>query len=255
MVPPIKIKQFKSAKALFRHIGKNAQKYRRNIATYTTGKGRQFKYTELECSCTREISFTDNKDAKVQLSLKLNGRWKAWVHIKQSTIPNAGNGLFPSHKFMPGDNVGIFLGRKLGNRDISNRQYSNYAMEDRDPCDRKGKMMHWYFMSQFINHGNYTVANIRFDPGFQSVCTKITNKDMEFLFDYQRQIFCKTCYEYRKTGGYIQWKRVETKITTKGVTGKCSHCLSRKNKLILRECNKCQKRLCVDCYDKLQKSF
>jgi hypothetical protein len=255
MVPSNRNKQFNSAKTLFRHIGKNVQRDRRYIVTYATGKGRQLKYTELGRSSTTDISFTDKQDTEVQLSIKINGRWKAWVHTKHSTIPNAGYGLFPSHKFMPGDNVGIFLGRKLRNHAISNHQYSNYAMEDCDPCDRKGKMMHWYFMNQFINHGNYTVANIRFDPSLHSFCTKILEKDNEFLMDYQRPIFCKSCHEYRKTVGLTKRKRVKTRKTRKGVTGKCSHCLSGTDKLILRECRKCQKKLCIDCYDKLQKSF
>jgi len=144
------------------------------------------------------------------------------------------------------------MGRRLSTEEMSNNHHSNYAMDDIEPCNSGGKMQHYYFLAQMINHGNYTVANIRFDEDYNGYCCKDVDNDKEFFLDYQRPIYCETCWEYREKCNVLKLRPVMAKITTQGVKGKCSMCKSREQKLILRECPKCFKRLCANCYDSLQ---
>jgi len=147
------------------------------------------------------------------------------------------------------------MGRKLSIEELNNKKYSKYAMENVDPCDKKGRKSHWYYLSHLINHGNYLVANLQFEPNLVAHCIKPLGQHMEFFVDYQRPIFCKKCHEHRKESGVIKWKRVETKNLARGTMGKCCKCKSTKIKVIVKECKKCHKKLCIDCYDYFQKSI
>ena len=240
-----------SSHSLFQEISENAEYYRRKMTTPNSSKGKWYKYTDTDNN-SQEISFQTNSSVNVELSLKINGCWEPWVYVKESTIENGGKGLFSSRKFKLGDTVTYFMGRKLSIEELNNKKYSKYAMENVDPCDKKGRKSHWYYLSHLINHGNYLVANLQFEPNLVAHCIKPLGQHMEFFTDYQRPIFCKKCHEHRKESGVIKWKRVETKISARGTMGKCRKCKSTKNKLIARECKKCQKKLCIYCYDHFQ---
>jgi hypothetical protein len=244
----------KTASDLFEHISENAEYFRQKMLKTTTSEGQWYKYTDRDNN-SQEISFAGNRSANVELSLKIKGRWVPWVYVNDSTIENGGKGLFSSRKFKLGDTVTYFMGRKLSIEELNNKKYSKYAMENVDPCDKKGRKSHWYYLSHLINHGNYLVANLQFEPNLVAHCIKPLGQHMEFFVDYQRPIFCKKCHEHRKESGVIKWKRVETKNLARGTMGKCCKCKSTKIKVIVKECKKCHKKLCIDCYDYFQKSI
>jgi len=243
----------KDAASLFRHISLNAEQYQRIIRISNTPLVHFIRYGDKDNNLEK-ICFKTNPNAKVQLSLKVNGRWESWLYVDKSTIKNAGRGVFAARIFEVDDPVGTFMGRKLSKEDLENKTHSEYALSNIDPCDHKGNQMHWYFFGHLMNHGNYTVANINVEPNLASFCTKRVLEDMEFLLDYKRPIFCKKCHEHRKVFGMKKRKRVKTKISVEGAIGKCRQCKSSKSKLVARECKKCGKKLCLDCYDKLQTS-
>jgi len=242
-----------TASSLFEHISKHSDHYERVLRNSNKFRGRWFRYGDKDNNL-KDITFKRKPNAKVQLSLKVKGRWEPWLYVDKSTIKNAGRGVFAARIFEPEDPVSTFMGRKLSKKDLESKNHSEYAMTNIDPCDKKGKQTHWYFFGHLMNHGNYTVANINFEPNLASYCTKRVNKDKEFLLDYKRPIFCKKCHEYRKVSGLIKRKRIKTKISREGTIGKCSNCKSSKEKLVARECKNCGKKLCIDCYDKLQTS-
>jgi hypothetical protein len=95
-------------------------------------------------------------------------------------------------------------GKKLTSEELCNNDFSKYALADIDPCDTRRNKMHWFYLSQFINHGNYTVANICFETNLVSHCIKPLCEDMELFVDYRRPIYCKKCVEYRKVAGKIK---------------------------------------------------
>jgi len=244
----------KTASDLFDHISENAEYYRRKMLTTNTLEGQWYKYTDTDNN-SQEISFASNADANVELLLKIKGEWVPWVYVKDSTIENAGKGLFCSKNFELGETVIIFMGRKLTSEELCNNDFSKYALADIDPCDTRRNKMHWFYLSQFINHGNYTVANICFETNLVSHCIKPLCEDMELFVDYRRPIYCKKCVEYRKVAGKIKLRRVETKASAKGDLGNCNRCKPKREKLLARACKKCHKKLCIDCYDQFQISL
>jgi hypothetical protein len=245
-LPPMR-----NAKSLFEAISKNAQHYRREMACQNTGKGQWFRYCDKE-NKLEQISFESKPNAKVQLSLKINGQWKPWLYVDESTIENAGYGVFPERTFEVDDYVSYFMGRKLSKEELENKLFSEYALSNIDPCDNEGQQMHWYLLSHLFNHGNYTIANIRFESNLVLRCIKRVTRDKECLVDYQRPIFCKKCHEYKRVSGIVKRKRVKTRISDEGTIGKCRECKCKTKKLIARECKNCRRQLCLDCYDKFQ---
>ena len=243
-----------TASNLFEHISENAEYYRQKMLETTTSEGQWYKYTDRDNN-SQEISFAGNRSANVELSLKIKGRWVPWVYVNDSTIENGGKGLFCSKNFALRETAMIYMGRKLTSEELNNNDFSKYAMADVDPCDRRRNMTHWFYLSQYINHGNYTVANICFETNLVAHYIKPLSEDMELFVDYQRPIYCKKCNEYRKVLMVTKLKRVETKRTAIGEIGYCIRCKPKKSKLLARECKKCHKKLCIDCYDHFQISL
>jgi hypothetical protein len=243
-----------TASNLFEHISENAEYYRQKMLETTTSEGQWYKYTDRDNN-SQEISFAGNRSANVELSLKIKGRWVPWVYVNDSTIENGGKGLFCSKNFALRETAMIYMGRKLTSEELNNNDFSKYAMADVDPCDRRRNMTHWFYLSQYINHGNYTVANICFETNLVAHYIKPLSEDMELFVDYQRPIYCKKCVEYRKVAGTTKLRRVETKVSAKGDIGNCNRCKPKTEKLLARECKKCHKKLCIDCYDYFQISL
>ena len=103
-----------------------------------------------------------------------------------------------------------------------------------------------------INHGNYTVANIRSDGDKNGYCCRDVDDDKEFLLDYQQLMHCDSCWEYKEKWNELMKRWVIVKVSKQGLKGECSMCKSREERLIIRECPQCPKQLCSICYDKLQ---
>jgi len=240
-----------NAKHLFNDISKRPQYYRRQIARPKSSDEQWYRYSDKN-NKLQDIAFETNPNAKVQLSLRINGRWEPWLYVDKSSIENAGKGVYSERTFELDDDVNLFMGRKLSKKELNSKRFSEYAMRNIDPCDKKGRQLHWYFLGHLINHGNYTVANIRFHKNLISRCIKRVTPDKEFLTDYQRPIFCTRCHEFRKENGIIKRKRVQTKVLAEGAIGKCRECKLATDKLVVRECKGCRKKLCVDCYDRFQ---
>jgi hypothetical protein len=241
----------RSAKGIFKDISKKSQYYRRVMEITKSSEKKWYRYSDKDNNL-KDVSFKTKPNAKVQLSLKINGRWEPWLYVDKSSIENAGRGVYSERTFEVDDCVNVFMGRKLTREELNSKKFSEYAMTNIDPCDKKARKLHWYLLSHLINHGNYTVANVRFQRNMISHCIKRITPDMECLVDYQRPIFCKKCHEYRRQSGLLKWKRVETKVLKEGAIGFCRECKSATEKLVVRECKICHKKLCVDCYDKFQ---
>jgi hypothetical protein len=126
----------KTASDLFAHISENAEYFRQKMLKTTTLEGQWYKYTDRD-NTSQEISFAGNRSANVELSMKIKGRWVPWVYVNDSTIENAGKGLFCSKNFELGETVIIFIGRKLTSKELCNNDFSKFAMADVDPCDRR----------------------------------------------------------------------------------------------------------------------
>ena len=248
----MKQKYLETSHALFNHISRYIDYYSKIIGLKRSSKKQWYKYTDLS---DRDIEITfspEGQQTNIELSLKINNQWERWVKVKQSQIPGAGNGLFSSRFFKNNDPVTLFMGKRLSLEEITNNLHSNYAMEDIEPCNSRDEMLHFFFLAQLINHGNYTVANIRFDGDKNGYCCKDVDDDKEFLLDYQRPIHCNSCWEYRENCGELKKRRVIAKVSKQGLKGKCSMCKCREKMLILRECPQCFRQLCFKCYDKLQ---
>lgn len=190
----------------------------------------------------------------VELILTLNEASLPWLYIDESTIKNAGRGLFASRNFSKHQYFSVYLGKKISQNDIILGRFSNHAFSDRDPCDENGRAFHWFMLAQFINHGNYTKSNCQFDPKLRGYTTKAIRSCNELIMDYNRTIYCTTCYETEQQG--IKRKnRMACKPCVRGLYGICSYCCRRRKQLVLRYCPRCRRKLCASCYDKIQISL
>ena len=211
------------------------------------------RYREIESK--RTISFdTSTKATKVEVIIKHKNEWRPWVYVDRSTILKAGKGLFASRKFEKFQYFSVYMGQKVSATERNQGLFSNCAFHDRDPLDKKGRAMHWFLLSQFINHGNYTKSNCKFDPKLRGYTTKIVDGNNEFFMDYNRTIYCTTCTEKDKEDSN-QTIRTATKHLKHGSLGYCSHCYVNQKQLVLRYCPQCRCKLCALCYDKMQISL
>jgi len=248
----MKEKHLKTSDLLFNHISRYIDYYSEIIGLKRSSKKQWYKYTDLTNGGIEITFHPDGQHTNVELSFKINNKWERWVKVKRSLIPGAGNGLFASRNFKKRDNVTLFMGRRLSTEEMMSNLHSNYAMDDIEPCNLRDEMLHFFFLAQLINHGNYTVANIRFDADKNGYCCRDVDVDKEFLLDYQRPIHCDSCWEYREKCNELKKRRVIAKVSKQGLKGRCSMCKATEERLILRECPQCPKQLCSICYDKLQ---
>jgi len=220
------------------------------------GKVSETPFIRYRRTDNKELAcFINNKTPKhIELMLKICNDWKPWVHVDDSSIPNAGHGLFASRNFRKHEYVTIYMGRKLYSDEIKRGRFSKYALFDRDPCDKKGRLTHWYLFAHLINHGNYTKSNLKFDPKLRAYTSKTVHSNNEFFIDYNRTIYCTTCLEpdEEDINGMV---RTAIKPCKRGSEGKCSYCYSNKKQLVVRVCIRCRRKLCASCYDKIQVSL
>ena len=182
------------------------------------------------------ILFNQNPQNKnVELLLKIKNVQVPWLYVNDSTIPNAGNGLFASRNFTKSEYFTVYMGKKLSKKDIQNGKFSKYAFANRDPCDRSGKQSHWYMLSHLINHAHSTKSNCKYDPKLRGYTTKNIKPYREFLMDYNRAIFCTICIKHE--GQDInKINRIKCKPCKRSQLGRCSYCYSKQKQLVLRYC-------------------
>jgi hypothetical protein len=165
---------------LSNHISRYIDYYSKIIGLKRCAKKQWYRYNDIT-NGDKEITFNPNQHTNIELSFKINQQWERWVKVKQSTIPGAGNGLFSSRYFKKDNPVTVFMGRWLSTEEMTKNHHSNYAMDGIEPCNSRDEMQHYYFLAQMINHGNCTVANIRFDEDYNGYYCKDVDNDKEFF--------------------------------------------------------------------------
>jgi hypothetical protein len=110
-----------------------------------------------------------------------------WIQSGPSLIPGGGTGLFASRVFDKRDIITIYLGRKL-----NDGEPTTYACNDITAANIKGGLSIPYLLAHFINHAGNKTPNCEL-IGYKIVALRKIRKNEEFLFCYNRDVFCGYC--------------------------------------------------------------
>ena len=223
--------------------------FNRNV--YISSLDSVFKiYQDLHISEVSTLSLYENPSLSFTLRVIKDDLEQSWLHLRQSSIPNSGFGVFSARTFRKNEFITCYLGdltddsegsyvfKKINGLSLSTGNVDNYG--NCWNCLGKPLLVSDHWFAHRIQHGSGGKVNVKISERYVITSLRKITVGEELFMDYNRD--CK-CIKYGVWCKYSFPPFLYNHI--------CSKCGKESNPC--KQCSECEKcYLCLDCYDRFQ---
>jgi hypothetical protein len=138
------------------------------------------------------VNVYDNPSFCSELVVFFKEREHPWLTMKVSSIKNGGFGVFAAHSFVKDEFVTCYLGvLDLEPQDVT-YTFNKISAAPELPS---GELKEDYWFGHRINHGSGDKVNVTVNESYIIRSCKEIMVDEELFLDYNRKLYCETCYE------------------------------------------------------------